>query len=475
MLTSFGTKTLKLSLSQTFASSFTHPYLPHTEATRQHALDVIGVKSVDELFAAIPETLRNSTLDLPGPKSESEVLKTLSDMAAKNMTASESAFFIGGGLYRHQTSVTVDALIQRSEFLTSYTPYQPEVSQGTLQALFEFQSMMATLTGMEVSNASLYDVSTGVAEAALMASRVTRKSKVIMSPGVHKHYREILDTYSHFQGKLKVHEVDHLGGGASASNIEALIASIDKKTACVVVQNPDFYGNVNDLTALADACHANKALLVVAVPELLSLGAIKNPGEMGADIVIADGGSLSGGMGFGGPRVGVLTCREKHMRQMPGRVIGMTQDADGNRAFCITLATREQHIRREKATSNICTASSLAATALTIQLALFGEKGFKDLARINHAKACETAARLTAEAGCRVLTDCFFNEFAVQLPGDAEEAVHALAKQGILAGVPARSVDPEAPADVLLIAATEMTSDLDIDKLVMGLHTVFRK
>ena len=389
-------------------------------------------------------------------------------MAARNVTTADGPSFLGAGAYRHHVPAAVDHLVQRGEFLTSYTPYQPEISQGTLQALFEFQTMVALITGMEVANASMYDGATSCAEAVLMAQRVTRRSKAILSGGLHPHYREATETQSRYLDiAIDAHAPDLDGA-------EELSGAIDEDTACVVVQNPDVFGHVRDLAPLAEACHAAGALLVVAVTEAVSLGAIRPPGEMGADIVVAEGQSLGNAQGFGGPYVGLFAAREKYVRHMPGRLAGETVDEDGRRGWVLTLSTREQHIRREKATSNICTNSGLCALAFTIHLALLGEGGFRDLALLNHARAVELATRLDAVAGVEVLPQAFFNEFAVRLDGAAQDAVHTLAARGILAGVPAaRLFGRDAGLDdILLVAVSELTGASDMDALCDGLAEV---
>src|SRR6185312_11918169 len=307
----------------------------------------------------------------------------------------------------HHVPAAVDHLIQRGEFLTSYTPYQPELAQGTLQSLFEFQTQVALLTGMEVANASLYDGATACAEAVAMAHRITRRSKAVLSGGLHPHYREVCETYAQFSG-LKVAALD-----ATPGAIETI--DIDNETACVVVQNPDFFGELHDWAALATRCHQQGALLVVVVTEIVSLGAVRPPGEMGADIVAAEGQSLGNALNFGGPHVGLFAARELYVRQMPGRLVGQTTDAEGRRGWVLTLSTREQHIRREKATSNICTNAGLCALAFTIHAALLGETGLTRLARLNHAAACRLAERLAEVPGVSVINGSFFNEFTLRL------------------------------------------------------------
>lgn len=447
-------------------------YLPLTEADRRKMLETIGAPSVDSLYRDVPESVwcAPGAFDLPDGAPEMTVERHMAALAARNSHGGAAPFFIGGGLYRHHVPATVDHLIQRSEFLTAYTPYQPEISQGTLQTLFEFQTQVALLTGMEVANASLYDGSTGAAEAVLMAGRVTKRRRAVLSGALHPHYRAVVRT------QLSYADFEIVEAPTNAAGDEDLSALIDDKTACVVVQNPGFFGHVRDLSPLADAAHGKGALLVAVVTEVVSLGAIKSPGAMGADIVVGEGQSLGNPVNFGGPTVGLFATRKKFLRQMPGRLCGETVDADGKRGYVLTLSTREQHIRREKATSNICTSAGLCATAFTIHLSLLGEEGFTKLARINHARAVKLADALAAVGGVEVVTDRFFNEFTVKLSKPAAGVVDALAERGVLAGVAPASLDGfEAGAaldDLLLVAATELTTDDDITALVGGLKEV---
>jgi glycine dehydrogenase subunit 1 len=434
-------------------------YLPLTEEDRRAMLGVIGAKSVDELFGDIPASLRlTSPLDLPKGLGEIEIERELAALAAKNMEAGSVPSFLGAGAYRHHVPAAVDYLVQRGEFLTSYTPYQPEIAQGTLQVLFEFQTQVALITDMEVANASMYDGATAAAEAVMMANRVTRRQKALLAGDLHPHYRAVIETYGRFNGFA-----------TTTTPIEALAAAIDNATSCVVVQNPGFFGDVRDYAALAEACHRAGALLVVAVAEVVSLGLIRPPGAMGADIVVAEGQSLGNALEYGGPYLGLFATREKFMRQMPGRLTGQTVDADGLRGFVLTLSAREQHIRREKATSNICTNSGLCALAFSIHLALLGEVGFIRLAEINHAKAVQLAERLERLPGVSIVTPSFFNEFTLRLPRPAAPIVDALASRGVLAGVPVSRLMPERTHD-LLVAATELTIDADIDALDAALR-----
>ena len=399
-------------------------YLPLTDADRQEMMKVIGINTVEELFSDAPhDALLSEPVNLPAGQSEIEVEGQFRKWAGENLSPSLAPFFIGAGIYRHHIPAAVDYLIQRGEFLTSYTPYQPEVSQGTLQCLFEFQTQVALLTGMEIANASMYDGATSCAEAVMMAGRLTKRNKNILSGGLHPHYRDVTTTLTQFLG------AETILSGPDIDGQEDLIALIDSDTACVVVQNPSFFGHLHDFTELASCCHDNGALLVVAVTEAISLGAIISPGDMGADIVAAEGQSLGNAMSFGGPTVGLLAGRADHVRQLPGRLSGQTIDADNKRSFALTLSTREQHIRREKATSNICTNSGLCALAFTIHLTLLGEEGFTRLAHLNHANAVMLAEKINGYNKIQVLNDNYFNEFTVRLPKPAIDVVDSLAKK----------------------------------------------
>jgi glycine dehydrogenase subunit 1 len=445
-------------------------YLPLTEVDRREMLAKIGAKSIDELFRDVPQSARlgGKVAGLPDHVGELEVERAFQAYAAKNVSPGSAPFFIGAGAYRHHVPSTVDYMIQRGEFLTSYTPYQPEITQGTLQYLFEFQTQVSLLTGMEVANASMYDGSTGTAEAVLMANRVTRRHKALISGGLHPQYRSIIETTAKWEGYSAVI------GKPDVDGLEDLIATIDKDTSCVVVQNPSFFGHMRDFGKLAEACHAAGALLIVVVTEVVSLGLIKPPGDMGADIVVCEGQSIGNGLGFGGPYVGLFATREKYMRQMPGRLCGETVDADGRRGFVLTLSTREQHIRREKATSNICTNAGLCALAFTVHMTLLGEAGFKRLAELNHAKAAQLADKLAAVPGVQVVNESFFNEFTVRLPKPAAPVVEALAAKQILGGLPVSRLLPDDPsvANLLLLAATEVSTDAGMDALAVGLKEV---
>ncbi len=445
-------------------------YLPHTDSDRAAMLAAIGVKSADDLFVDVPAAARlaGPVAGLSATKSELEVERILSGMAAKNRPAGSQASFLGAGAYRHHVPASVDAIIQRGEFLTSYTPYQPEIAQGTLQYLFEFQTQVAMLTGMDVANASMYDAATAAVEAVQMANRVTRRGKTILSGAVHPHYRETIETHGKFSGFEVVSLAPNVDG------LAGIEAKLDAKTASVVVQYPNVFGRLQDLTALAAACQKAGALLIVAIPEIVSMGAVTPPGDMGADIVVAEGQSIGNALNFGGPYVGLFAAKEKYVRQMPGRLCGETVDADGKRGWVLTLSTREQHIRREKATSNICTNSGLCALAFTVHLSLLGETGLRRLAGLNHALATTLEAKLAKVKGVKLLTDAYFNEFAIELPRDAGDVVEALADKGVLAGVPGSRLWPgdSSMAKTLIVAVTETNTVEDMDLFAAKLAEV---
>ena len=442
-------------------------YLPLNTNDRAAMLDVIGVDNIDALFEDVPKAARlDQLVDLPLHQSEASVERHMTRLSNKSVSASSVPFFCGAGAYKHHIPATVDHLIQRSEFLTAYTPYQPEISQGTLQALFEFQSQVALLTGMDVANASMYDGSTACAEAVVMAKRVTRKTKAILAPGLHPHYAAATQTLASTLD-IEINEVTpEIGKDASVIDL------ITDETACVVVQSPNVFGEIVDLTPIAEKAHAHKALLIAVFTEPVALGAIKSPGEQGADIVVGEGQGLGVGLNFGGPHVGLFACRQKLVRQMPGRVCGQTVDANGERGFVLTLSTREQHIRREKATSNICTNSGLCCLAFTIHMSLLGDEGLKRMAALNHEKACELADVIDGIKGAQVLNETFFNEFTVKLDKPAAKVVEALAERDILGGVPFSRISGGQHEDLLLICATEIVTDEDIQALGKALEEV---
>jgi glycine dehydrogenase subunit 1 len=394
-------------------------YLPKSPAEREQMLEAVGVAAMDELFAVIPEEYRlTRDLDVPPAHAESEIVEYFRKAGAKNATDYTS--FLGAGAYRHYRPVVIDALIQRGEFLTSYTPYQPEITQGTLQAIFEFQTMIAELTGMDVANASMYDGSTGAAEAVMMAARITGRHKAVVAKTVHPEYREVLATYTNHQGLPFT-----LAGYDAATgrlDLAALDAAVTNETAAVLVQSPNFFGVVEDIPAIAEIAHAKGALLIVAIAEAVSLGVVRPPVE--ADIVSMEAQSFGVALSYGGPGCGVIATKEKFLRQIPGRLVGQTTDVNGNRGFVLTLSTREQHIRREKATSNICTNQGLVALMAAIFLSVYGKEGMRELAEHNLAKADYAARTLGAQSGAKLLfTEApRFNEFVLQ----TEEAPGAL-------------------------------------------------
>ncbi|HKR91146.1 aminomethyl-transferring glycine dehydrogenase subunit GcvPA [Novosphingobium sp.] len=439
-------------------------YLPLTPADRAEMLERIGAASIDDLFVDVPEAARlaGPIAGLPLHASEMAVERHMTELAGKNLSAGSAPFFLGAGAYRHHVPASVDHLIQRGEFLTAYTPYQPEIAQGTLQVLFEFQTQVARLFGTDIANASMYDGSTACWEAILMAARVTRKPRAVLSGGLHPHYGEVVRTMARFTKD----DIVSLGTELTAeADDTALIATIDEQTSCVVVQYPDVLGRIPDLATIAEAAHAKGALLVVVVTEPVALGLIEAPGLLGADIVVGEGQSLGVGLQFGGPYLGLFGCREKFVRQMPGRLCGQTVDADGKRGFVLTLSTREQHIRREKATSNICTNSGLCALAFSIHLTLLGGEGLAKLALINHARAQATFDRLTRVPGVSLLNNAYFNEATLILPRDARDVVRGLADRRVLGGISLGRLFPAADGlhNGLLVTATEMTTDEDIE------------
>lgn len=450
-------------------------YLPLTPADRAEMLGVIGAASVDDLFVDVPEAARLSgpIAGLPMHASEMAVERHMTALAAKNLSAGAAPFFLGAGAYRHHVPASVDHLIQRGEFLTAYTPYQPEIAQGTLQVLFEFQTQVARLFGTDIANASMYDGSTACWEAILMAARVTRRGRAVLSGGLHPHYAEVVRTMAKFTRDDIVWLPPEL---AAEPDDAAVIAAIDAGTSCVVVQYPDVLGRIPDLAAIAAAAHAAGALVVAVVTEPVALGLIEAPGVLGADIVVGEGQSLGVGLQFGGPYLGLFGCREKFVRQMPGRLCGQTVDAAGKRGFVLTLSTREQHIRREKATSNICTNSGLCALAFSIHLTLLGGEGLAQLAAVNHARMQATAERLARIPGVSLLNDAYFNEATLVLERDAREVVRELADRGVLGGVSLGRLFPgEAGlANGLLVAATETTTDEDIETLATTLEVVLQ-
>jgi glycine dehydrogenase subunit 1 len=413
-------------------------YLPQTEQNRQDMLKAIGAKNVDELYCNVPANALNAKVSLPNHMGELEVERAISKFANENLSAANTRFFLGAGCYNHHIPSTVDYIIQRSEFLTSYTPYQPEISQGTLKVIFQYQTIISNLTGMEIANASMYDGPTSTAEAALMALRIKAgRNEVCIFGNLNPEYEQTVKTYLSNFAEIKITH------GKPSAN-----------TACVIVQTPDFFGEPQKLNEIRKACDEAGAMLVVAITEVLSLGLLPAPVE--ADIVIGDGQSIGVPMSYGGPHLGFFACRKEFMRQMPGRLCGKTVDKDGRESYTLTLSTREQHIRREKATSNICSNQGLCALAFTVHMSLLGENGFKKLAKLNHYKAVKLAESLAKVNGVKILNKTFFNEFVVELNKDAKTIVHNLLSKKIIAGLALEG-------NKLLVAATEVTTDEDIE------------
>jgi glycine dehydrogenase subunit 1 len=422
-------------------------YLPQTKKSRAEMLDAIGVAGVDALFKDVPKSaFIKGKANLPDHMGELEVERMLGGYANENHAAPQGPFFLGAGVYYHHIPASVDHIIQRSEFLTAYTPYQPEIAQGTLQVIFEFQTFIAQLTGQEVANASMYDGATSCAEAALMAMRVTRRNKVVLGNALNPDYLNVLKSY-----------MGNLGSTLAESAVP------DDQTACVILQTPDFFGEPHALEEWRKKCDASGALLVVVINEIVSLGLLPAPSQ--ADIVCGEAQSIGLPMSYGGPHLGFFATHEKFIRQMPGRLCGMTEDADGKRGFVLTLSTREQHIRREKATSNICTNQGLCALAFTVHMSLLGETGFRRLAQLNHEAACRLADAVTKVKGVKLVNKHFFNEFTVELPTSSKEVVDTLARRGVIGGYALAE-------NRLLLAATEMTTDSDIQTLCQHLEDI---
>jgi len=443
-------------------------YLPHTEEDIRQMLDAIGVKTLDDLFVEIPAALRlNRPIDLPEPLSEAELLRQLSRMTAEHAAAPVYSSFLGGGAYNHFIPAVVDQLASRSEFYTAYTPYQPEISQGTLQAIFEYQTLICQLTGMDVANASMYDGASACAEAVLMSARATRRKKVLLSEGLHPEYRQTVKTYCSYL-EMELVQVPLAADGRT--DLSAAIKLIDADCAALVVGYPNFFGCIEDLKTLGEKVHAEGAMLVTAVQEPVALGLLKSPGELGADIVIGEGQSLGLPVSFGGPGIGFFAARQKVVRSMPGRLIGETVDADGHRGFVLTLATREQHIRREKATSNICSNQGLCALMVTIYLSLLGKQGLRELAGQNLAKAAYARQQIDALQGFSLpFTAPGFNEFVVEADLPVAPLLEKLATEKILAGIPLAKFYPEMD-NRFLVCVTEQNSREEIDALVAALQ-----
>ena len=448
------------------------PYIPHTEVDRQAMLQAIGVSSVEALFECVPAGFRFPSLNLPPAASEMEILDELHTLALKNSSTGCLAIFLGAGAHNHFVPSVVDYLASRGEFLTSYTPYQPEVSQGTLQAMFEYQSMVARLTGMDVANASHYDGATAMAEAAIMALNVARgrRHKIVVAPSVHPQYRHVLRTYLPQEGGLA-----HVVGDADlTSGLPEMVSMLDHDTACLIIQHPNFFGELMDVDGLAGRVHAAGALLVVIANPVVSLGLLKPPGDYGADIVVAEGQPLGAGLNCGGPYLGIFAAREEYVRKLPGRLVGETIDTQGRRGYVLTLTPREQHIRREKATSNICTNQGLIALRAAIYLAYMGKQGLRKVAELCYHRAHYAAAEIAQLDGYRVARGTpFFNEFVVTCPKPVRQINAALLEKGVLGGYDLEADYPHA-RNQMLICVTEMNPRPQIDRLVTTLREAAR-
>ncbi len=444
-------------------------YLPHTEADREAMLAAIGVESVEDLFHDVPEAHRFPALSLPEPLSEMEIMAELEAMSEENLDAGHLTSFLGAGAYNHYVPRVVDHIISRSEFYTAYTPYQPEISQGTLQSIFEYQSMICALTGMEVANASHYDGATSTAEAVIMALNAgrLRRKRVVLSPAVHPEYRAVIRTYTQGMGLDIVG--DGVGSGDQLLQPEELVRQVDGNTACLVVQSPNFFGQVENLEGLSEAVHAAGAMLIV-VTDPISLGLYKPPGSYGADIVVAEGQVFGGGLNYGGPYLGMFACREKDVRKMAGRLVGETVDSEGRRGYVLTLATREQHIRRARATSNICTNQALCALAAAVHMAALGKNGLRKLAELCYHKAHYAAAQIAELAGFALVGDKpFFKEFVVRCPLPVRDVnAFLLEEWGIIGGYDLVRSYPHLENHTLL-CVTEVITRQEIDQLVEAL------
>jgi len=448
-------------------------FLPNSDQDRADMLAQIGVNTIRDLFTDIPQQFQidPGSFDLPQAISETAIRRKFQAAAEQNSTAASHRYFLGGGTYHHYIPAVVDYILSRGEFLTAYTPYQPEISQGTLQALFEFQTMVARLTGMEVANASMYDAATSVAEAALMAKRITRKSRIVLAESVNPRYRQVCNNYlQRLDG-----ETVTIPSPNCCTDITALAAAVDDTTAAVIVQNPDFYGTLHDLAPLRAACDRHKALLVVAFSDASVFALIQPPGAMGADIAVGSGQSLGIPMAYGGPHIGLFSCKKRYMRQMPGRICGLTEDSNGKRGFVLTLSTREQHIRREKATSNICSNQGLMCLAVTVYCTLLGDKGLRQVASKSAAALQQLITQLPD--GITSASGTHFHETVLYFPSHEARTMllEAAEKSGIFAGIPLENIQPDADPSALLVTTTEMVESADITALIQLMrHTVNR-
>lgn len=439
-------------------------YLPHTEAEVSEMLATIGAKNIDELFSSIPKDLRlNKDLDLPKPLSESELVKHISDTAKKNKT--DAISFLGAGAYRHYVPAAVQTIVSRSEFITPYTPYQPEISQGTLMTVFEYQTMMARIFEMDVVNASHYDGATATAEAALLAIKHTKRKKILVADTLHPEYRATLETILRPSG-TEIVLIKHTSTGEI--DIESLKQSCTKDAAGFIVQYPNFFGVIEDLKAMSDIVHASGGLFITSIPEPMSMGLIEAPGLLGADIVCAEGQSFGCGLNYGGPYLGIFAAKDKLLRMMPGRIVGETVDADGKRGYVLTFATREQHIRREKATSNICSNEALCATTAAVYLALLGKEGLSKLAELNYARSEYAKEQVKSKKLKVKFSGSTFNEFVIELNRPADGVLNELLKHNIFGGVDLGRWYPEYK-NCILVCITEENSKEEIDELVKHL------
>ncbi|MFB5191130.1 aminomethyl-transferring glycine dehydrogenase subunit GcvPA [Alicyclobacillus fastidiosus] len=443
-------------------------YIPHTEADRKAMLEALSLESTDALFADIPEEIRlKEPLALQTAMSELEVMRHLQKLSDKNEHLGRVVSFLGAGAYEHYQPSVVDAVISRSEFFTSYTPYQPEMSQGLLQATFEYQTMVAELTGMDVANASMYDGPTAFAEAGLVACAQTRRNRLIVADSVHPEYTQVLETYAAGQG-VEISYIPHKNGRI---DLEVLTEQLDESVAAVMIQYPNFFGVIEDVRHIAQLAHEVKALLAVNTYPI-ALGLLEAPGHLGADLVVAEGQSLGNAISYGGPYLGIMAAKQPLMRKLPGRIVGQTTDHDGKRGFVLTLQAREQHIRREKATSNICSNQSLCAIAATVFLSYMGKEGMRELAAQNYHKAHYLERRLTDIHGVEaVFSTPYFNEFVIRLPKRAADVQSALLERGFLFGLDLRASHPEL-GDAVLLNVTEVRTRSEMDELVQALREV---
>lgn len=444
------------------------PYIPHTEEDIKKMLDTLGMNDLDDLFEDVPKDVRlQRDLMLEEPKSEIEIKNHMKDLVKLNKSTEEMLSFLGAGSYDHYIPSVIKHITSRSEFYTAYTPYQAEISQGTLQVIFEFQTMIANLTGMDIANASMYDGATATAEAAYMAAAQTRKKQVVVSETVHPETRKVLETYGKFNG-IKVITVPSKDG---VTDLEKLKDAVTKETAGVILQNPNFFGIIEEVEEAEKIAHQDKGLLIMNV-DPISLGILKSPGELGADIVVGEGQSMGNTMSYGGPYLGFMAATQKLMRKMPGRIVGQTTDVEGNTGYVLTLQTREQHIRREKATSNICSNQALNALAALAYMSIMGKKGMRQVAEQSYKKAHYALEKIEKETGFkRTFNQPFFKEFMVTAPKDVKAVNEELMKQGILGGFPVERYYPD-HKDGLLLCVTEKRTLDEIHQLVKGLEGI---